>query len=343
MGNGGNLTMNDSLKVLIVEDSPLAAEAIMRSLREVGYELTAPLVVDNPAELTEALTTRSWDVVISDYVMPTFDGTQALEIYQRHKLDVPFICVSGEIGEEKAAEVIRSGAHNYVSKSHLSRLGRVVKGELAAAVERKERRHVAELAARMAAIVEGTSDAIFSRDMAGTILTWNSAAETMYGYTAAEAIGKPLSIIVPPDRINELVDILEKLKRGQRIEGMETIRVRKDGGTIDVWMTISPVKDDKGRVIGASIIARDITERRRLELERLKLIADLQDALSQVKHLSGLLPICANCKRIRDEQGDWHPVEVYVHAHSQADFTHSICPDCTQQLYPDIYLKMRKP
>ena len=335
--------MNHALKVLVVEDSPLAAEAIMRSLREVGYELAAPLVVDNPAELIEALTTRSWDVVISDYVMPTFNGTQALEIYQRHNLDFPFICVSGEIGEEKAAEVIRSGAHNYVSKSHLSRLGLVVERELAAAVERKQRRQVAELTARLAAIVEGTSDAIFSRDMAGTILTWNSAAETMYGYTAAEVIGKPIAIIVPPDRLHELVDIGEKLKRGQRIEGMETVRVRKDGGTVDVSMTISPINDDKGRVIGASIIARDITERRRLERERLTLIADLQKALSEVKQLSGLLPICANCKRIRDEKGEWQQVEVYVHAHSQADFTHGICPDCTQHLYPDIYLKMNKP
>ena len=335
--------MKHSLRVLLIEDSPLAAEAIMRSLREGGYELSASLVVDEPAGLAEALTNQTWDVVISDYVMPSFNGTQALEIYQRHKLDVPFICVSGEIGEEKAAEVIRAGAHNYVSKSHLSRLGKVVEQEIAAAAERRERRQVAELTARLAAIVEGTTDAIFSRDMAGTILTWNSAAETMYGYAAAEVVGTPISIIVPPERMNEVVDILGKLKRGERIEGMETTRVRKDGGPIEVSMTISPVKDEKGRVIGAAIIARDITERRRLEQERLKLIADLQNALSQVKQLSGLLPICANCKRIRDDKGDWQPVEVYVHAHSQADFTHGICPDCTKDLYPDIYRKMQKP
>lgn len=335
--------MKQSLRALIVEDSRFDAEFIMRALRETGYELIDSQVVDDPFEFEAALGSRSWDVVISDYVMPTFNGTHALEIFQRAKLDVPFICVSGGIGEEKAAEVVRAGANNYVSKSHLTRLGSVVGSEIAAANERRARRQVAELTVHLAAIVEGTDDAIFSRDMAGTILSWNSAAERMYGHAAREAIGKPISIIVPPDRINELADIQEKLQQGERIAGMETTRMHKDGRRVEVSMTISPIKDDQERVVGASVIARDITERKRLEQERLTLISELREAISKVKQLSGLLPICASCKRIRDEKGSWQQVEVYVHAHSQADFTHSICPDCTKELYPDIYLKMQKP
>jgi len=299
--------------------------------------------VDDPVHYEQALAEGAWDVVISDYVMPSFNGAQALEIFQRHKLDIPFICVSGGIGEEKAAEVVRAGAHNYVSKSHLARLGSVVRIEMAAAIERRSRRQVAELTAHLAAIVEGTDDAICSRDMAGTILSWNSAAERMYGFTAKEAIGRPISIIVPAERLGELTEILEKLTRGERIAGLETTRMHKDGHPVEVSMTISPIKDEDERVIGASIISRDVTERKRLEQERLALIEELQAAMSQVKQLSGLLPICASCKRIRDENGGWQQVEVYVHAHSQADFTHSICPDCTQQLYPDIYRKLQKP
>ena len=335
--------MNNQLRALIVEDSRFDAEFITRALREVGFELTDSQVVDDPVQYEQALAEGAWDVVICDYVMPSFNGTQALEIFQRHKLDIPFICVSGGIGEEKAAEVVRAGAHNYVSKSHLARLGSVVRIEMAAAIERRSLRQVAELTAHLAAIVEGTDDAICSRDMAGTILSWNSAAERMYGFAAKEAIGRPMSIIVPANRLGELSEILEKLKRGERIAGMETTRMRKDGGAVEVSMTISPIKDDEGHVIGASIIARDISERRRMEQERLTLIAELQKAMSEVKQLSGLLPICASCKRIRDEKGSWQQVEVYVHAHSQADFTHSICPDCTKELYPDIYLKMQKP
>ncbi len=335
-----NIIMHQSLKALVVEDSKFDAEAILRSLRERGFELAGSLVVQDAVQFAEALSSRVWDVVISDYVMPDFNGTQALEIYQRYELDAPFICVSGGLGEEKAAEVIRAGAHNYVSKSHLARLGQVVELELVAADKRRERRQIAELTARLAAIVEGSSDAIFSRDMAGTILTWNRAAELMYGYTAAEAIGQHVAFIVPPERMPELADILQKLQRGERIERMETVRRRKDGGMIAVSMSISPVKDESGQVAGASIIARDITERLRLEEERVKLIADLQAALSRVKQLSGLLPICSSCKRIRDEKGHWQHVEVYVHAHSQADFTHGICPDCARSLYPEIYSKL---
>jgi len=335
--------MNNQLRALIVEDSRFDAEFITRALREVGFELIDSLVVDDPVRYEKALTEHSWDIVISDYVMPTFNGTQALEIFKRYKLDIPFICVSGGIGEEKAAEVVRAGANNYVSKSHLARLGSVVRSEMAATIERRSNRKVAELAAHLAAIVEGTDDAICSRDMAGTILSWNSAAERMYGFTAKEAIGQPISIIVPPDRMNELTEILDKLKRGERIAGMETTRVHRDGHPVEVSMTISPIKDDHDEVVGASIIARDITEKKRLEQERVALIDELQKAMSKVKQLSGLLPICANCKRIRDEKGGWQQVEVYVHAHSQADFTHSICPDCTQELYPDIYRKLQKP
>ena len=94
--------MNNPLRALIVEDSKFDAEFIMRALRETGYELSASAVVDDPVEFEEALSKQAWDIVISDYVMPTFNGTEALEVFQRHKLDIPFICVSGGIGEELA-------------------------------------------------------------------------------------------------------------------------------------------------------------------------------------------------------------------------------------------------
>lgn len=333
--------MKNRLNLLLVEDSPLSAEAIVRALREAGYDVNS-CIVAAPAELDEALSSHSWDVVVSDYVMPGFNGHDALAIYHRHELGIPFICVSGEIGEEEAAEIVRAGAHDFVSKAHLHRLGEVVGRELAAAAERRERRHVAEQTAYLAAIVEGTDDAIFSRDLAGTILTWNAAAEKMYGYPASEAIGRPLSIIVPPDRLHELTAIREKLRSGQRIERMEVTRRRKDGTPIQTSITVSPIKNDRGGIIGASIIARDVTARHQLEQDRLKLIQDLQDALSKVKQLSGLLPICANCKRIRDDQGRWQQIELYVHEHSQADFTHGICPECAKQLYPGVDLTKAK-
>lgn len=334
--------MNRLLNVLVVEDSPLAAEAILRALREAGYELGSR-VVDNPGALAEALAAQAWDVVLCDYLMATFNGMDALAIFHQHNCDCPFVCVSGEIGDEAAAEIIRAGAHAFLSKSHLPRLGAVVERELAAGTVRQHQRRVAELASHLATIVEGSSDAILSRKLDGTILSWNRAAETTFGFTAEEAVGQNVSILFPPEKLHELPNIFAKLTRGERIELMVTTRWRKDRTLLDISQSISPIRDGLGQVVGVSTILRDITERRRMEQERQNLIEKLQNTLAKVKQLSGLLPICAHCKRIRDDKGDWQQVEVYVHEHSQADFSHGICPECTKQLYPDIYERMNKP
>jgi hypothetical protein len=100
-------------------------------------------------------------------------------------------------------------------------------------------------------------------------------------------------------------------------------------------LTISPLKDSEGNFCGASIVARDITERKRQENERLKLIWELKDALARVKTLNGLLPICSACKKIRNDHGYWEQVEIYIRNRSDAEFTHGICPDCIRQLYPE--------
>lgn len=102
----------------------------------------------------------------------------------------------------------------------------------------------------------------------------------------------------------------------------------------DFHVSVSPIHDAGGQLVGAVRVARDITERKLAEAERERLIFELQDALAKVKTLSGLLPICANCKKIRDDQGYWHGVEAYVRDHSEAEFSHSICPDCSSKLYP---------
>jgi PAS domain S-box-containing protein len=122
-----------------------------------------------------------------------------------------------------------------------------------------------ELRGRLAAIVESSDDAIISKTLDGVIRTWNKGAERMFGYTAAEVVGRPVTLLMPPDRVNEEVEILERLRRGERVEHYETVRVRKDGTPLDVSLTISPIKDADGTVVGASKIARDVTARRRME------------------------------------------------------------------------------
>ena len=143
-----------------------------------------------------------------------------------------------------------------------------------------ERRLAEESRLRLAAVVESSDDAIVSKSLEGIIITWNKAAERIFGYSAAEAIGRPILFLIPADRQYEEANILERLNKGERIENYETVRRRKDGTLIDVSLTVSPIRDDRGTIIGASKIARDITERRRAEQEQARLTGILERLLA---------------------------------------------------------------
>jgi PAS domain S-box-containing protein len=324
-----------------------------------------------------------------------------------------------------------------------------------------ERKQTEELALHLASIVEASDDAIFASSLDGRVVSWNSGAERLYGYKAEEVVGRPVAVLVPPDRADELGWIMKGLRRGKHIEHYESTRVHKDGHRIDISVTVSPIRGKKGTVVGASVIARDITDRKRVEMalrqseerfrvalknapvrvfnqdldlrftwinshtmawakqdslgktdaeivggeegarltafkkevlrtgrgarteaevtvddekyyfdlvaeplrdangtivgltcsatditsakknlfERERLIAQLQEALEEVKMLSGLLSICASCKRIMNEREVWEPLESYIQSHSQAKFSHGVCPDCLRKLYPEYYSK----
>jgi PAS domain S-box-containing protein len=123
----------------------------------------------------------------------------------------------------------------------------------------------------LAAIVDSTDDAVIGKTLDGTIISWNTGAERLYGYSAHEVVGRSISILIPPDRPDELPQIMDRLRRGERIDHYRTVRMRKDGRRISVSVTISPVHDSDGRVEGASSIARDVTEQERAVQEALQL------------------------------------------------------------------------
>jgi PAS domain S-box-containing protein len=125
----------------------------------------------------------------------------------------------------------------------------------------------ADATQRLASIVEGSDDAIISKDLNGVITSWNKGAERIFGHLAQDAIGKHISILIPPDRLDEEPAIIERIRRGERIDHYETVRQRKHGSRIDVSLTVSPVRDGNGKVAGASKIVRDITERKRNEAQ----------------------------------------------------------------------------
>jgi PAS domain S-box-containing protein len=139
--------------------------------------------------------------------------------------------------------------------------------------------------AYLASIVECSDDAIYGKTLDGTILSWNRGAERIYGYSAAEMVGRPVSVLVPPNKPDEVPAILEKVKRGERVSHFETTRVTKDGEVIDLSLNVSPIRDASGQIIGASTTARDITEQKKMRealAQRAKEILDVSTPVLQV-------------------------------------------------------------
>ena len=187
---------------------------------------------------------------------------------KRLKPNVPIIVLSGTTDAPEGIEASTlSSARQKGPESLLAKVGQLVARSEAARASRIADLPTAEepfstesqRLQLLASIVESSDDAIFSKRLDGTILSWNKAAEKMYGYRAEEIIGKSVSILLPPDHPDEVRDILERLQHGEKVDHFETTRVAKDGHLLTVSLTISPIRDSDGRIIGASTIARDIT------------------------------------------------------------------------------------
>ena len=239
--------------------------------RLLGDRFDVAAVPDGKAAL-DAARARKPDLVLSDVMMPRLDGFGLLrELRADPQLcEIPVILLSARAGEEARIEGMEARADDYLIKPFSAReLLALVESHLKMSRFRHEATEAVRRAERnaslLASIVESSDDAIVSKNLEGIIMSWNQGAERLFGYTAAEVIGKSINILIPPDHIEEEPRILARLRRGERVDHFETIRVRKDGSRLNISLTISPVKDAQGLVVGASKIARDITERVRQE------------------------------------------------------------------------------
>ena len=143
-------------------------------------------------------------------------------------------------------------------------------------IDISDRKRADMQAQRLASIVESSDDAIVSKGLNGIITSWNHGAERLFGYTAEEVIGKPITMLIPPDRMGEEPEIIGRVRRGERVDHYDTVRRRKDGSLIDISLTVSPLKDADGRIVGASKIARDITERKRAQEQQKLLVNEMK-------------------------------------------------------------------
>jgi PAS domain S-box-containing protein len=176
---------------------------------------------------------------------------------------------------------------------------------------------------RLAVVLKDSNDAITVLDLNGNIRAWNRGAAKLYGYTEDEALTMNVAAMIPDSR-KESTAYIHQIASGEITESFETQRIAKDGKVLDIWITATCLKIDSGIIDSIATTERDITQ----------LKNDLRAKENEVKILRGLLPICASCKEIRDDQGYWHSIESYIHEHSEAEFSHGICPKCLKKLYP---------
>ncbi len=199
-----------------------------------------------------------------------------------------------------------------------------------------ERKQMEEKLRQLSRAVEQSPASIVITNRAGNIEYVNPKFVEVTGYTLAEVLGRNPRVLKSGEMSPEAYGVLWRtITAGKEWSG-EFHNKKKNGELYWESASISPIRDLAGRVTHFVAVKEDITARKQTEAERDTLIKDLQEALASVKSLSGLLPICASCKKIRDDQGYWSQVESYIQSHSDATFTHGICPDCIQKFYPDL-------
>jgi PAS domain S-box-containing protein len=251
------------INILIVDDEPRNLTALEAILDDPGYRLVR---ADSAEQALLSLLVDEFALLVLDIRMPAVTGLELAQMIRARKktANVPIIFLTAYYGDDQdVVEGYEAGGIDYVRKPVNPAILRSKVG-LFAELYRKQRK-LEETNRVLAAVVESCDDAIVSTDLAGIVATFNPGAERLFGYKADEVVGKPVAILIPPDRQHEEPEILARIRRGERLDQYETVRRRKNGTLVDVSLTVSPVKDDQGRVIGASKIARDITERKAMQ------------------------------------------------------------------------------
>ncbi|MEJ7692643.1 PAS domain S-box protein [Daejeonella sp.] len=256
--------MNSKLKILHVEDVSSDAFLVNHQLKKSDLDFEI-LVVDKREKFIQALNDYSPDIILSDHNLPSFNSIEALAILQKTGLKIPFILITAAMADELAVDLIKKGADDYILKDRLHRLPTAIQNALEKSNKEKERERLSNEHAHLAAIVAASNDGIISKTLDGTITSWNKGAEKILGYSAAEIIGKNIALLIPPDHLPEEAEFMGTIKRGGSVEHFETVRLTKNATRVDVSVTLSPLTDARGKIIGAAKIVYDITEKKKAE------------------------------------------------------------------------------
>lgn len=269
-----NRPLTSIIQITLLEDDPVDCELIEATLKNGGIE-SHVLQVSNRQNFLDSLSQNQPHLILSDYVLPRFDGLEALELAQSLCPQVPFILVSGVLGEEQAIEAMKRGATDYVLKQRLERLVPAVRRALRESQERQERQRI-EMAlkqtdALLRTIVDESPVGIITLSRDKRVMTWNNAAEEFYGWSANTVVDCLLPII--PESQQASCDFcFSQALQGKIISNHECQHLRKDGSSVDVSLSIAPLHDANNHIYGLVMVAVDITMRQQIESQRLKLL-----------------------------------------------------------------------
>ncbi len=329
--------MRERPHILLIDDNPDDRALVARELRRV-FPHFQPLHVSDKPSFESRLRAGGFDLVITDYHLRWTDGLTVLRQVKALWPHCPVVMFTGTGSEEIAVDAMKAGLSDYVLKlpTHYPRLAGAAQRAIEMAAQHQELR-AAET--RFSRLFDTVPVGLYRATTFGQILDANPALLNLLAYPEKESLlGKRLSELhVHPGEYEQWQGLLQ---REHVILRYETEWRRLDGKICWVENNARVIFDGAAGQIEGSV--EDITQRKEAENERERLILDLQDAFARIQTLGGLLPICASCKKIRDEQGRWTHVESYIQSHSEAEFTHSFCPDCVRILYPDLELQEAK-
>jgi PAS domain S-box-containing protein len=281
------------LHILLLEDDPVDCELIGTTLRKVGIEGNTTRVTNQRAFL-DYLDHHHPDLILADYVLPQFDGIAALELAQNHCPEVPFILVSGVLGEEQAIDALKRGATDYVLKQRLERLGPAVQRALREKRIQQERQVVTRALRQtddlLSAIVDASPVAIVTLDRGGRIMTWNPAAEKIYGWSAEAVIDKPLPLL-PQNEQSYFAERFNQVLDNDLVANLECLHLQRSGAPINISVSLAPLHDDDDHTYGVVMTAVDITLHKQIEIQR-------QALLQQERHARAA---AETANRVKDE------------------------------------------
>lgn len=326
-----------SVRLLVVDDNADDRAIISHQLRDLA-DLSITSVTDS-ASLRAALEGGPYDLLITDYRLFWSDGLRVLTEVKNRWPDLPAIMFTGTGSEEVAVDAMKAGVEDYVIKSpkHYPRLRAAVRSALE--IPQGKALQSAEL--RYRELFDTVPVGLFRCTPKGTIIEANQALAAIAGITQiSELLSKNFAELHPNS--SDFHAWRDKLERDGAVAFVESRFQAPDGQSRWVEIHAKAIRDPATQQISYEGSVEDITTRKESEAEREHLITELRAALGKVKTLAGLLPICASCKKIRDESGRWNMLESYIENHSQAHFTHGFCPECARQLYPEVFLDTPK-